>query len=258
MFEAARKNVLQFLVSAIAAAPLFLAPHNLFAVTFFDAATVRPPGFDVFMQGAPGRSWDGPLTVPIAQFAPFVNPTEWLAFGLFSGADTTIGALLIDEVAGYAPFNSFGLVDSSNHFLSIIPGAATPGFSASTALGVDIYTLAFNTPTGLYRGVDANNPDGLPHILGRRVTTAGSLTFNGLHLSLSVGDYIVYMEDLRNAYPESDQDYNDSIVILRASINPPVREESTPEIPEPATFLLLSLGMAAASGVSRIFRPRYL
>ena len=213
-----------------AAATVFSFTQQSSATSLDAAVQILPQSTSTFMAGGKARSFDG-ASAPdyLATFAPFVD-ASFLAFGSFAGPLSVEGDLVL-EVAGYAGRNSFGVINSNGQFVELVSGASTPGSTYGKDLGTGTFTFALNSPDGLFSSIAANNADKQQHIIGQHITKAGTVSLSGKLFDVQVGDYVLYMEDLFGAVPRSDQDYNDSVVIIRASGT---------EVPEPATAFLLS------------------
>jgi hypothetical protein len=123
------------------------------------------------------------------------------------------------EVAGYAPQNEFGYLDSKGAH-TLFPGSAVQGASMLFTPTED-YVFYLKSPDGFFT-TDRRGGDAYQHFAIFRETP---------------GIYWIGMEDLKC---NSDYDYNDMIV--RVSQSP---------VPLPATIYLLGLGLVGLAGVRR-------
>ena len=215
---------------------------------------INRPGFSY----NPGNSYDGPGRDSLSFFTSYGDGKVYQLGTIASQpVATTYTAFLISELACFsgddanfqgAFTNKFGHEDVGGTFVSSIDSDnINPVASASfTQEAGQDFNFALKSPEGLFYGKDSLNTDGASaHMLALNVTTAGTINIgestlfgNGpISFNLEVGDVILFMEDMKfngNTFIplNSDFDYNDMVVVLRASA-----------IPEPTTMALLSLGV---------------
>ncbi|MCC6220411.1 MAG: PEP-CTERM sorting domain-containing protein [Deltaproteobacteria bacterium] len=232
-----------------------IVPSGVLAVSLDSATTVRSD----FSFG--DNSFDGPNFTPFGSdnlfqhFDPFTDGSL-LEVDSFTGGELGQNLELFNlaELAsfdGYAPAmsNSFGFVDSSDNFLSLLNAGDNPGASAiySQASGEEL-TFALQNSDGTLLSVDSRNEGNAVQMLGTWITEGGNLNvpISNLHgfsgaitFDLMVGDLVLFIEDLKPDanHPEfgvfgSDFDYNDFIVVVRGS-----------PIPEPSTVVLFALAL---------------
>ncbi len=202
-----------------------------------------------------GRSYDGPGYNAFLSYQPFTAP-ELNKIGTFTGS--SLGASqfevhLLSEVAYYdgrvpGRGNSFGVVNSSGQFISILGPADGPGAQAQFVQGLnEELTFAIKSPEGRFSSIDADNKDGSAHVIALMVKNPGIINIPNANLlgafhsfNLQVGDIVLFLEDLLNKGNilrdgrGGDFDYNDMVVVIREH-----------PIPEPGTVVLLSAGLFA-------------
>lgn len=127
------------------------------------------------------------------------------------------------EVAGYAGSNIFGYYDSKGYHL-LFSGSQTSGATA-TFTPTEDYVFYLTSPDGTFKTDESGADDTYEHFAIFKEAD---------------GIYWIGMEDLKTG---SDYDYNDMIVKI-----------SQVSIPEPATMLLLGLGLVGLAGIGRKFK----
>ena len=205
---------------------------DAFATTFEDSIDVKPGTFDNFINGADDRSFDGTGTSALGAFDAFVNAGEYIDFGIFDVA-TTFEAQLLFEMTAYDDLNEFGVLDETGGFTSLIVGSDVAGSSRTVDIAAGgSNRLAVRSPDGTFSSVDSDNTNGLSYVIGQRILQDGFVKLFGNEFAVTAGQFVVYFEDLAGAMPQSDQDYNDGVLLLTVT-----------EVPEPATLSLLLAGL---------------
>ncbi len=213
------------------------------------------------------NSYDGPASSTLSFISTFSDGNLYQMDSITESAKgTNYSAFLISELAcydgndipGFA--NQFGTVDSSGKFSSIInTDKIDPIASGSFTAGAGSkFDFALKSPEGLFYSKDSKNTidNGAAHMIAVKITKDGllnlpsslSLRNNGKPLSfqLFVGDTVLFLEDMLTSgniasglIPfAGDFDYNDMVVVVRASA-----------VPEPSTMFLL--GSAAIGMILR-------
>lgn len=220
------------------------------ATTLGDAAGIRG---DFILGDVDGHSYDG---TGFDAFKPFNGFTgaDILQFGSLTGGEqgSVLQFFLLSEVAHYdgnilpGQGDGFGLTDANGNFISLLGPNAGLGSMAEYTLGAgEQMTFALDSPESMFSSIDSENADGSAHMLGLQVMQDGLVTIPSANLfgdmmtfNLLAGDYIIFIEDLLasgnmlyGGMP-SDFDFNDMVII--------VREQA---VPEPATYMLIALGM---------------
>lgn len=230
-----------------------LFSSSAFGASLQDSTTVRSP----FVLGdVNDRSYDGPGFDAFKPFDAFTS-SEVLSVNTFTGGDSAVKheLFLLSEVAYYDGTipglgDTFGMLGAGGGYNEVIEAGFNPGDSASIVQGKDEeFTLAMKGPEGTFSSIDGDNADGAAHILGKEVTSAGTVFIEhanlhgaSLFFDLQVGDIVLFIEDLLISGNKlfgglpTDADYNDMVVVVR-----------TTEVPEPATLMLLVPALCAAS-----------
>lgn len=229
---------------------------NAAALPLTDAATVRPS----FTVG--GQSFDGNGSDSINAFDNFTS-SDFLRFGTVTdntASGTRYDIFFLAEVAFY---DGNQLPGSANKFGKLTNGGAgtfqttldsntkNPGTGVAvsfTSNPGEQFDLAILSPEGKLFSADDNlNTNSAPHILGKVVTTAGTVTLQSvftlnqmLSFNLLVGDLVLFFDDQSdNANTIADLDYNDMVLVIR--------QTTTATVPEPTSMLLLFSGLGAAA-----------
>ena len=235
---------------------LLLLASNANASPLTDALIERP-GFTY----NPSNSYDGPGRDSLSFFSSFTDG-KFYQLGTIAAQSTSFNysASLVSELAAFsgddanfqgAFTNKFGYENIGDTFAELIDSDNKNPLSEAgfTQVAGQDFNFALESPEGLFYGKDSLNLDGgVAHMIGLKVTTAGTVNLgettlfgNGpLSFNLEVGDIILFIEDMKAAgnlaLPlTGDFDYNDMVMVLRAS--------SSVEVPEPATIALLAFGM---------------
>lgn len=149
------------------------------------------------------------------------------------------------KYAGYS--QTFGYVTESNVFVPLFsisgggllggPGAQFMAAQWGTSFGWGDDPNGTQVAPGLWRDVEADNADGLDHMVTYVITG------NAGHSDNHVGAYVIAFEDLQGG---GDLDYNDLVVEVRGVLD-------APSVPAPAALVLL-LAAAGAAGLGSLRR----
>lgn len=265
------KSYTLFGLIGLAAASLFAAPAS---------ATTCPAG----QQGSPTcintTGGDGPNTSlqdelnamttsgpQINVYTDQSNPSSYWQIGASNGS---VNQIML-ELAGNAPYNTFGIFDPTDpsNYLQLFSGPASAGWSTlltqvgntfiatyfdqnGVYQGQASITLSGNT-FGYYLGVKSDSPtyysdpsmnpssatypDGTPRMVAYEGN--GSTKLNGYTFLNS--EYLLAWED------GSDMDYQDFVVLV----------ESVRPVPEPAVLGMFGLGLLLVGGFVASRRRRY-
>ena len=148
----------------------------------------------------------------------------------FTSSGSSQAALEI-EVAGLAGSNTFGWYDTSTGTMHQLFSGPDSAGAATTFTPTATYGFYFGTDNGTFFTQSSQN-----------LTDT-----NDQHFALfqgANGSYWLGMEDL--LFASSDKDYNDMVVTVSPAVG-------VPQVPEPATFLLLGLGLIGGAGVRKRF-----
>ncbi|MCC6933950.1 MAG: PEP-CTERM sorting domain-containing protein [Deltaproteobacteria bacterium] len=212
--------------------------------------TLQPLGSsnaNALVNYAVNYSWDPTVYRNVFQY--FSNETNgWASLSTvnpFKVPTSTYGMefQLLYEGGSLAGSNNFGINTGGDNFMSVFTGGNRAGDISTIALNDSpVYSFVLDSTDNNYhdnnlndnRGVfysGTNNFDFREHIVALQVITSGIVNLNGRCFSLVVGDLLLFGEDLadiaRTSKIDSDYDYNDMVIRVRASA-----------IPEPATMLL--------------------
>ena len=144
------------------------------------------------------------------------------------------------KYAGYS--QTFGYVTESNVFVPLFstsgggllggPGIQFTDAQSGTSFGWGDDPNGTQVGPGLWRDLEADNADGLDHMVTYLVTG------NAGHSDNHVGAYVIAFEDLQGG---GDLDFNDLVVEVRGVLD-------APAVPAP-TALVLTLAGAGAAGL---------
>jgi hypothetical protein len=206
-------------------------------------------GYYLSNSGAFSGSTDGPGSIPF--WGALYNANNDTGGGFdpnfyfVKDSVESLAAMEI-EIAGYAPYNTFGWYDTTMSFGGsnihiIFDGAASS--SAST-----YFTPSLNY--GFYLWSPQNGGEYFLTESSKSSVDQGYQHFAVFQEPVS-DTYWIGMEDLkfgkipgRCGYYDSDKDYNDMVV----KISP------VPAVPEPTTMILLGLGLIGLAGIRRKFQ----
>ncbi len=158
---------------------------------------------------------------------------------------TNLGSVTATTVAKYSGFSqTFGYFDTTSNFVPLFTSSSnttTSGSFSSLASG-SAFSFGLD-PSGspLWNSVAPSNPGGLDHLVAWQVL-----------FGPSAGNFVLAWEDLNLG----DQDYNDLVLeIAGAGLLVPGTPSSGPgdvpqSVPEPATLVLVGLGLASVLGRS--------
>lgn len=145
----------------------------------------------------------------------------------------SIAALKL-EIAGYAGYNQFGWYDYDTQNKKVKHLI----FDGSASSLAPPYSF---TPQSTNYGFYFVGKSSQNNVVGTWFTEGQGDHF-AVFSAANSGEYWIGMEDLNLC--NSDLDYNDMVI----------KVSSVPSVPEPATMLLLGLGLAGLAGIRRKFR----
>jgi hypothetical protein len=159
-------------------------------------------------------------------------------------------AILRAKYSGYS--QTFGFVTGGALFVPLFtvtgnglfdgPGTGFSSAESGTSFGWGDDPNGAAVGPDLWRDVEADNADGLDHMVTYLIT--GSLDHPDNH----VGAYVIAFEDLPGG---GDRDYNDLVVEVRGPLDAP---SDAPSVPAPATLVLLLGAGAGAVGLGSLRR----